>query len=192
LSPGLRAAFAQRGLLYVRNFTVGLDVAWQDFYRTDEIADAERQMAESGAEWEWLEGGGLRTRRRGPAAVAHPGTGEAVFFNQMLAHHSSRLEAGVRESLLGLFGAEGLPRQVYYGDGGEIAEAEVEEVLSAYEAEAVDFGWERGDLLLVDNMMVAHGRRAYEGERRVLVTMGRMFEQSDARPVADESVGEVA
>jgi amino acid adenylation domain-containing protein len=188
LSTELRESFARRGLLYVRNFTGGLDVAWQEFYRTEEREEAERKMLESGAEWEWIEGGGLRTRRRGPAAILHPETGEAVFFNQMLAHHASRLEAGVRESLVGLFGKEGLPRQVYYGDGGEISEGEVEEVVGAYEAEAVDFGWERGDVLMVDNMMVAHGRRAYEGSRRVLVAMGRMYEQGEVRGVESEFV----
>ncbi|MCA1615512.1 MAG: amino acid adenylation domain-containing protein [Acidobacteria bacterium] len=130
--------------------------------------------------------------RGGPAALLHPETGEPVFFNQLLAHHASRLDEGVRESLVGLFGEGGLPRQVYYGDGGEISDAEVEEVLEAYEAEAVDFAWERGDLLLVDNMMVAHGRRAYEGRRRVLVAMGRMFEQSDAVSAEFEAVGESA
>jgi alpha-ketoglutarate-dependent taurine dioxygenase len=141
-------------------------------------------MAESGAQWEWLAGGGLRMQRQGPAVVAHPETGEGVFFNQMLAHHVSRLEEGVRESLLGLFGERGLPRNVYYGDGERITEAEVEEVLAAYEAETVEFGWERGDVLVVENMLVAHGRRAYEGERKVFVTMGQMFQQSDARGAA--------
>ncbi|HEY0081517.1 MAG TPA: TauD/TfdA family dioxygenase, partial [Pyrinomonadaceae bacterium] len=184
LSPDLRDRMAQHGLLYVRNFTGGLDVAWQEFFRTEERAEAEQRMAESGAQWEWLDGGGLRMQRRGPAVLAHPETNEAVFFNQMLAHHVSRLEAGVRDSLLGLFGERGLPRNVYYGDGERITDEEVEEVVAAYEAEAVEFPWERGDVLLVENMLVAHGRRAYEGERKILVAMGRMFQQSDARSIA--------
>jgi non-ribosomal peptide synthetase component F/alpha-ketoglutarate-dependent taurine dioxygenase len=183
LRPALRERFAREGLLYVRNFTGGLDVGWEEFFRTTERAEAERKMAEAGAEWEWLPDGGLRMRRRGPAALLHPETGEAVFFNQMLAHHVSRLEQGVRDSLLGLFGEEGLPRNVYFGGGGSIADEEVDEVVAAYEAEAEEFVWQVGDVVLVDNMLAAHGRRAFAGGRRVLVAMGEMFAQSDARAV---------
>jgi alpha-ketoglutarate-dependent taurine dioxygenase len=183
LRPELRERFARLGLLYVRNFTGGLDVGWEEFFRTTERAEAESKMRAAGAEWEWLADGGLRMSRRGPAALAHPATGEAVFFNQMLAHHVSRLEPGVRESLLGLFGEAGLPRNVYFGDGSPVSDGEVDEVVEAYEAEAEEFAWQVGDVLLVDNMLAAHGRRAFEGGRRVLVAMGDMFEQSEARGV---------
>lgn len=46
----------------------------------------------------------------------------------------------------------------------------------AYEAAAVDVRWERGDVLLLDNMLAAHGRRAFEGEREIVVAMGGMIE----------------
>ncbi|CAM5231048.1 hypothetical protein SANTM175S_04757 [Streptomyces antimycoticus] len=35
----------------------------------------------------------------------------------------------------------------------------------------MDVDWHTGDLLLIDNMLVAHGRRPYTGTRRVLVAM---------------------
>jgi hypothetical protein len=34
-----------------------------------------------------------------------------------------------------------------------------------------DVPWRRGDLLLIDNMLTAHGRRPCTGDRRVLVAM---------------------
>jgi alpha-ketoglutarate-dependent taurine dioxygenase len=36
---------------------------------------------------------------------------------------------------------------------------------------AVDVGWNAGDLLLIDNVLVGHGRRPFVGDRRVLVAM---------------------
>ncbi|MEV5548310.1 TauD/TfdA family dioxygenase [Streptomyces sp. NPDC052309] len=36
---------------------------------------------------------------------------------------------------------------------------------------AVDVDWAAGDLLLIDNVLVAHGRRPFTGRRRVLVAM---------------------
>ena len=31
--------------------------------------------------------------------------------------------------------------------------------------------WEQGDLVVVDNLKVSHGRKPYSGDRRVLVAM---------------------
>ncbi|HEX5082873.1 MAG TPA: condensation domain-containing protein, partial [Blastocatellia bacterium] len=176
LRAELREEFARRGVLYVRNYTGGLDVEWQEFFRTKDRREVEAKCREAGMEWEWLGEDGLRTMKRAAAVVRHPETGEEVFFNQIQAHHVSCLEDGVRESLLSLFGEEGLPRNVYFGDGGRISGEEMKEVEEAYESVAVDFGWERGDVLMVENMLVAHGRRAYRGERKVLVAMGMMFQ----------------
>lgn len=39
------------------------------------------------------------------------------------------------------------------------------------EAEEVAFPWQPGDVLVVDNMLVSHGRRPFSGERRILVAM---------------------
>jgi alpha-ketoglutarate-dependent taurine dioxygenase len=35
----------------------------------------------------------------------------------------------------------------------------------------VIFPWSAGDVLILDNMLMMHGRQPYEGERRVLVAM---------------------
>jgi alpha-ketoglutarate-dependent taurine dioxygenase len=44
-------------------------------------------------------------------------------------------------------------------------------VRAAFADASVAFAWQRGDLLMLDNMAVAHGRRPYRGERQVLVAM---------------------
>jgi len=175
----VRDELARRRLMYVRNFTDGLDVSWQEFFRTQEPAEVERQCREMGIECEWQEGGGLRTKKVARAMAQHPRTGEMVMFNQVQAHHVSFLTREVRDSLMKLFGEGGLPRNVYYGDGGEIRDEVMREILRVYEEAAVNFSWEEGDVLLLDNMLTAHGRRAYEGERRVVVAMGEMI--SDRR-----------
>ena len=59
----------------------------------------------------------------------------------------------------------------YYGDGSEISKEEIEEIRAAYAKASIKFPWEKGDVLFVDNMMVAHGRSAYKGERKIVVSM---------------------
>jgi hypothetical protein len=45
----------------------------------------------------------------------------------------------------------------------------------AYLAEKVVFPWQRGDVLMLDNMLTAHAREPYRGERRILTGMARPF-----------------
>jgi amino acid adenylation domain-containing protein len=180
LAPEVRERLRREGLIYVRNYAPGLDVSWQDFFRTTERGEVEARLRAAGVEWEWTGGGeGLRVRQRSQAAARHPQTGEEVFFNQIQLHHVSSLAGEVRRSLEEVFGEEELPRNVYYGSGERIEEEVMAEVGRAYEAAAVDFEWEQGDVVMLDNMLVAHGRRAYEGERKIVVAMGEMVESKD-------------
>ncbi|MER5443570.1 TauD/TfdA family dioxygenase [Streptomyces sp. NPDC002790] len=36
---------------------------------------------------------------------------------------------------------------------------------------AVDVDWREGDVLVIDNVLTGHGRRPFEGTRRILVAM---------------------
>lgn len=64
---------------------------------------------------------------------------------------------------------ERLPRNVYCGDGSPIDDAVGKKIGKIYERMAVPFGWQAGDLLLMDNMLVALVRDPYEGPRMIVV-----------------------
>jgi len=172
LSPATRRAFSERGLRYTRNFTPGFDVDWRDFFGTDAKAAVESRCRAEGIDVAWRADGGLRIRQVRPAILRRGG--ESVFFNQMLLHHSAALPSDVREALASLGPEEDFPRHVAFGDGSPIPEGVVEEVARALESSAVEAPWEKGDVLLVDNVLAAHGRRAFEGERKIVVAMGAM------------------
>jgi alpha-ketoglutarate-dependent taurine dioxygenase len=184
LTPELRERFTSKGLLYVRNFTPGFDVSWQDFFKTADREVVERCCRDNSIGFEWRDDGGLRIRQGAPAAARHPQTGEMVFFNQVQLHHVAYLEAEVRESLLSLFSEEGLPRNVYFGDGTPIEDEVIAQLSALYWQTSVSFPWQDGDVLVLDNMLVAHARNPFEGERKILVAMGQMFERQDLEPVA--------
>ncbi|MFN2635012.1 MAG: TauD/TfdA family dioxygenase, partial [Thermoanaerobaculia bacterium] len=180
LDPSLRERFAEKGLLYVRNYTERLDVSWQSFYGTEDRAQVEAVCRRAGTEFEWTSGNGLRTRQRCPAVIRHPQTGEMSFFNQIQLHHVSCLEPAVRESLSSILREEDLPRNVYYGDGSRIEDSVMEEVSSVYRETAVEFSWQAGDVIMLNNMMTAHSRNPYVGPRKIVVAMGEMIQMTEA------------
>jgi amino acid adenylation domain-containing protein len=179
LDTQLRERLEQKQLMYVRNYTDGLDVSWQDFFHTSDKATVEKYCRQARIEFEWLPGNGLRTRKVRPAITKHPKTGEKVFFNQLQLHHVSCLEPAVRESLLSMFGEENLPRNVYYGDGSPIEDSVMSEIGVIYQEAQVSFPWQQGDIVMLDNMLTAHGRNPYVGSRKIVVAMGEMIHNAN-------------
>lgn len=181
----IRDCFTRKRLLYVRNY--GLDIPWQDAFQTSSRAVVENYCRESMVEFQWLPSDRLQTRQRRQAVERHPDTGEIVWFNQAHLFHISRLPAENRASLLSAFGEQYLPRNVYFADGSSIDSEMIDEISRAYETQSVVFPWRNGDVLLLDNMLTAHGRNPFAGKREVVVRMGESYlsnraEQSHAQP----------
>jgi alpha-ketoglutarate-dependent taurine dioxygenase len=171
ISPAVKQAFARAGVMYVRNYGEGLDLGWEQVFGTGRREEVEEFCRRAGIEFEWKGGGRLRTRQVCQATARHPRTGEEVWFNQAHLFHVSALEASLRERLLSQFEEEDLPRNAFYGDGSPIEEAALEEVRAAYAAASVKFNWAEGDILLLDNVLAAHGREPYAGARSILAGM---------------------
>jgi alpha-ketoglutarate-dependent taurine dioxygenase len=172
LDPTVRDKFERLGLMYVRNFSDGLDVSWQHFFQTEDRAAVEDACQKQGFIAEWVGQDNLRVKQCCRAVRRHPVTGELSFFNQVQLHHVHCLDPAVRESVLSIFKREDLPRHVYYGDGSEIGDSEMDHVGEIYEKNAVRFTWREGDMVTLDNMLTAHGRDSFVGPRKILVALG--------------------
>ena len=81
--------------------------------------------------------------------------------------------------MLSMFQDEDLPRNVYYGDGTRIEDSIVTEISQVYDRLAIRFPWQAGDVILLDNMMVAHSRDPFEGTRKILVAMAELITQKE-------------
>ena len=178
IPPEIRDCFVRKGWMLVRNFGDGLGLPWQRSFHTSEKAEVEEYFSRAGIEYEWKGQGRLRTRQVRPAVVQHPETGEPVWFNHIAFWHIASLDAKLREAMLVTLREEEFPYNVYYGDGSPIEPSVVKILREAYEKETVVFSWQKGDLLMLDNMLVAHGRKPYAGERKILVAMGQPFSPS--------------
>lgn len=174
LSPAVVGRFLEHGWMLVRNFG-DLGLSWQTSFHTQASGEVEAYCRQARIEWEWRSGSRLRTKQARRAIAMHPRTGEEVWFNHVAFWHVSSLVEAAREAMRDFFSEEELPYNTYYGDGSPIEDEVVEEIREAYRKERVEFGWERGDLLLLDNMLVAHGRNPFAGERQILVAMGEPY-----------------
>jgi alpha-ketoglutarate-dependent taurine dioxygenase len=170
----IRARFADRGIMYVRNFRAGLGLDWKRVFQVEDRPALEALLERSGTRFEW-KGERLRTWTVRPAVMTHPRTRELVWINQATHWHVSYLPADVRASLLSMYAVEELPRHCFYGDGSTISDDEMADVKEAYRATEVSSPWHAGEAVLLDNLLVAHGREPYRGERRVYVAMGEMY-----------------
>jgi amino acid adenylation domain-containing protein/non-ribosomal peptide synthase protein (TIGR01720 family)/FkbM family methyltransferase len=174
LDRKIASRFATKQLMYVRNFTDGIDVSWREFFKTTDRTVVEERCRQASMGFEWKDDG-LKIRQVCQGVAKHPTTGELVFFNQIQLHHISCLEPETRENILSLFDENELPRNVYYGDGSVIEDSVVDEIRQVYEHAAVKFAWHERDVLMVDNMLVAHARAPFEGARKIVVAMGQMM-----------------
>jgi alpha-ketoglutarate-dependent taurine dioxygenase len=184
LSPDVRQRFANLGVLYRRNYVEGLGVSRQTAFRANDPAEVTRRNRDLGISCQWHHGGSLTTIQRAEAILRHPQTGEEVWFNHAFFFNPHSLEPeSLREFILGEPEDE-LSTNTSYGDGSPIAAATIEEIRVAYEAERSSMDWIHGDVLLLDNMLVAHARRPYTGTRRIAAAMADPCSRAALSPMA--------
>jgi alpha-ketoglutarate-dependent taurine dioxygenase len=182
IAPKIRERFIQKKVMYVRNFGNGLGLPWQTVFQTNDKAAVVDYCHKAGIQVEWKQDDHLRTRRIGRVAIQHPRTGEMSWFNHATFFHVSTLPLPLRDMLQATFSSDELPTNTFYGDGTPIEPDVLDELRAIYQEETVMFPWQPCDILMLDNMLVAHGRSPFVGPRKVAVAM--------AQPVSEQDVSE--
>ncbi len=172
LPAELRDEFERKGVRYMQHLpdTENADgmKSWQDTFATECRGAVEAHCAAAGMQCAWTERG-LRTSIVRPAVLRDAQTGKPVWFNQADQWHA------------GLASVKHAPREdgndeplahATFGDGSEIAVAQLETVREISAQSAVVYPWRKNDVLVLDNVLTMHGRKPYRGERRILVAMG--------------------
>jgi hypothetical protein len=183
----IRELFRRKKVRYVRSYGEGVGLPWQDVFQTGDKKVVERHCVRAGVEFEWRDADWLMTSQSGPALATHPNTGETVWFNQAHVHHVSSLRPEIRESLLSLARDPNYPLDINacYGDGSPIEDSALDEIREAYRRAMVIFPWQRGDILMLDNMLAAHGRQPFVGPRKILVAMAEPCSETVVAPTED-------
>jgi len=174
LDPELVDKFEKYGVKYTRYLsgTKGMGKTWMDTFETYDKQELEKYCRANDMEYSW-EGNNLCLSQQGPGVAKHPVTQEKVWFNQANQFHPSGLPEDVYRGLKLIHSKNRhrFPQYAFFGNGEEIPEKYLWEITETHFEHAVKFQWENGDVLMLDNMLMAHGRMPFKGERKILVSM---------------------
>ena len=159
-----------------------IHLTWQDAFGSIDRDVVEQECKNRKLTCKWRANGDLETHTTLPAFRVHPVTGDKVWFNSVQNLHFSKVTLkSDLGNLLYYFRKllykrhTDLPNQVYFGDGTKIQESELTSVYSAIEAHTYHHEWKIGELMLLDNYLVAHGRNSYRGERKIYASLMNSF-----------------
>ena len=174
LPRDLVGRFAERGVRYLQNLRDqaldGPGKSWQATFETTDRAAAEAHFRRAGMTWHWTEWG-LSTAIVRPGVLAHPKTGEPVWFNQADQWHQAAGGPKHIDAVASATDEATTPCHATFGDGTEIPTRDIETIRTAAHHCEVLFTWQRGDVLVLDNLLTAHGRKPFTGKRAVFVAM---------------------
>lgn len=172
LPAELVARFERHGWRLERSYSPMIGVSWQEAFGTDDRAEVDRYCAANDVSARWQQDGTLRTSQTRAAIAVHPDTAYRTWFNQVAFLNEWTMEPEVRDYLVELLGPQGLPFNTYCGDGSPLDRATVDLINAVYERHTIREPWQRGDLMVVDNIRVAHSREPYHGAREIVVGFG--------------------
>lgn len=147
----------------------GMGRSWQSTFRVETREEAQARMEEFGYTWEWLEDGSLRATTPVLPAVREVSPGRKVFFNQLIAAFCGWKDSRNDPS-----------KSITFGDGQPLERDTVMEVANMAEQLTFDLPWQNGDIALVDNFLVMHGRRTFQGPRKILASLLEMGQHAHA------------
>lgn len=167
ISTQLKHKFLEKGILYKRRVNESLGLGWKEIFQVETKLEVEKQCKENDIDFNW-DGESLNLYWTGTAISPHLKSNEEIWMNHAFFFH----KLSYSQTLLDVIESDNeLPFLTYFGDGSEISEDEYFELKSAYDKAKVEFSWEKGDLLLVDNYLISHSRNSYTGDREILVSI---------------------
>ncbi len=166
----IRDRFERHGVRYVQNLHKGEGPgkSWQQTFETQDRTVVEAYCAKHGMQFRWTDYG-LNTSINRQGVIRHPKANTMSWFNQ--AEHWHAAMQTVRFWDVTPEAADTLVAHCTYGDGTEMTKGELETICEVTASAERAFPWAKGDLLMLDNLSCAHGRRPYEGPRKILVAM---------------------
>lgn len=190
MSTALLDKFRDLGVQYIRYLHEESERDAPDFYQSwngaflvDNIDEAMRK-ANDRKTFSILERHDDRRLRHTlwcPVFHEHPQHGD-LFFNSVLNRHASWLDG---HSYWDSVAYEERPYHCLWGDGVAFSADELKEIRDVYRENTVPVRLDPGDVLVLDNLRIVHGRNPYRGDARLLgLLLSDMVPRAPCKPPA--------
>jgi hypothetical protein len=182
LSPDLIDRFTQKGLRLRRRFPlkpgkIKFYNSWQVTFRTDSLETVKQIVDDQGGTLIQTKSYLEIENEITPAWITHPITQDAIWFNQAHMLHKSIAYYWVKHysnwqywltALLTPIGSRIAFNHYVYGDGSEIDVADLNHIRQVIHNHQIVRPWQQGDILILENRIMAHGRKPFTGKRSIL------------------------
>ena len=164
--PGFVNICEQLGVRYINIMSPEEDAGsgqgrgWYQTLGADNRREAEAYLRSLGYGWSWLGGDTLRVCSPALPAVRALPDGRKVFFNQLIAAWRGWNDSNNTGE-----------QSIFFGDHSEIPGEAMQIVAETADEITFDLQWRSGDLVMLDNLQVMHGRRPFSGHRYVLASL---------------------
>lgn len=119
--------------------------------------------------WEWEDGGKtLILTHHLPAVRTQPSTNLPTLFTGLAAYYKNFINGANA-------GRKNVTQQLY-GDGTPIPEEYIKKLAEITDEIRVLHKWERGDVLVYDNIIAQHGRQPWEGEQEDRIVLASLWD----------------
>lgn len=166
LPPSLINEFYERGVRYRMRFQRGVEPNWQSAFGTVDIQKAQQLAFDAGLNFK-NSNGSVTLEFSAQGATVSP-DGSLLWANQSHLFHYAGLDGRNAQVLTDAIGLDNLPRHCTFGDGQAIPDDMIAEVRRTFAANEFKHNWQQGDLLIIDNRRVMHGRQFFSGARNIL------------------------
>lgn len=163
--------FQSKGVRYQRVFRDNIDIPIHKAFGVEKLEDVFEFAHNRGMLIERLQDNAIKISHSARAVLVDQNNSSLVWFNQANLYHVAALDVRDRASLEEYFGIDGVPRNASFADGSPIPDSSIEKVNAAFQRHARAFAWLPGDILILDNLRFAHGRRPFRGQRKIHVAM---------------------
>lgn len=143
-------------------------------YQTEDRVEVEKLCEAMDITCVWKPDGSLMTSRKSSATRKHPVTGKELWCNHAHLFHPTDLPERTQATLTRVCTTPyDYPKNCLYADGSEIDPSDLAHIRSVLSSCQILFEWRKGDLLLLDNFNMCHGRKPFKigTQRRILASL---------------------
>ena len=200
IDPAIKKKIEAKGIRYQRKydgpssgsrFSLWKTKRWDEMFNTTNISEVEKIAKKNRFDLKWEGTDSLTIFNKQSGFRKHPKLGTTAWHNHTQVFHFDTPVIEVwkifkRQKTLRSLGvallltvitwfkklgdSSNYAMHVTYGDGEEFTSKEISAICNTFWENLSAFRWENGDVLIIDNYSVSHGRLPFNGDREILVS----------------------